>query len=236
MYVYVCMQVFIQDKRQTLRLRCPLPSRARVGPGTASSSSDTASLPPLDNKSSSSKSFSSSSSSSGANKGIGWRAPPMKVEKKEVSKIVTQSQLESAKRLSQGLSVSHVQAQSSRNKYLGSNIPSVLVMDDYGESNAGNAGNNNNGQQQAQLSSAGNIWLHSRLQRCLPVYLHTLSYIYTYIHLHLHTHSHALTHIHTHIYTHTYTVHCLLLLHLSFVLLYDSSMWFVLLFVVVCVC
>ena len=148
--VYVTCQVFIQDKRQTMRLRCPLPSRARSGPG-----SDTASLPPLDSRSSSQSSTSSGGKAASA-KGLGWRAPPPKLEKKEVSKVVTQSQLESAKRLSQGLSVAQIQSQTTRNKYISSNPPAVLIMDEYDSSIAPN---------QQQLTSAGNIWLQSRLQK-----------------------------------------------------------------------
>ena len=128
-----------------MRLRCPLPSRAKSGSG-----SDTSSLPPLDSRSSS-----SSKSAAASAKGIGWRAPPPKVEKKEAPKVVTQSQLESAKRLSQGLSVAQIQSQSTRSKYVSSIAP-VLVMDEYEMS--GTPGNQ-------QLTSAGNIWMQSRLQR-----------------------------------------------------------------------
>ena len=132
-----------------MRLRCPLPSRARSGPG-----SDTASLPPLDSRSS--QSSASSGGKAASAKGLGWRAPPPKQEKKEVSKVVTQSQLESAKRLSQGLSVAQIQSQTSRNKYVSSNPPAVLIMDEYDPSIAAS---------QQQLTSAGNIWLQSRLQK-----------------------------------------------------------------------
>ena len=82
-----------------MRLRCPLPNRAKTD--------DASFLPPLDPPSSSR----SSMSTMGTGKGVvGWKAPP-KVVKESVVKQPTASQTESAKRLSQGLSVAHNRAQ-----------------------------------------------------------------------------------------------------------------------------
>jgi hypothetical protein len=158
-YEEILYQVFLQDKRQTMRMRCPLgPSRAKSGPG-----SDTASLPPLDSKSSSSKNSAASASGRGI---VGWKAPP-KQERKEIVKVVTQTQLESAKRLSQGLSVAQLsQVNSARNRHggtamYGANSPSaVLIMDEY------DAGMSLNQQQMMYNPNAGgSTWMQSRFQK-----------------------------------------------------------------------
>jgi hypothetical protein len=98
-YEEILFQVFLQDRRQTMRLRCPLPNRA-IDPNNKDSF-----LPPLDGSSSSRTSFSSMGTGKGV---VGWKAP-VKANAdatKTTTKQPTQQQLEFAKRLSQGLSVS----------------------------------------------------------------------------------------------------------------------------------
>jgi hypothetical protein len=72
---------------------------------------------------------------------VGWKAPPKQEPRKEIAKVVTQTQLESAKRLSQGLSVaqlSSANANSVRNRHMSLLLntqqqthSAVLVMDEY---------------------------------------------------------------------------------------------------------
>ena len=83
-----------------MRLRCPLPNRAKTDENKDNF------LPPLAPPSTSR----SNMSSMGTGKGVvGWKAPP-KPARDSVVKQPTASQSESAKRLSQGLSVAHTRA------------------------------------------------------------------------------------------------------------------------------
>lgn len=95
-YEEIIYQTFLQDRRQTMRLRCPLPNRSKADENSGGNF-----LPPLDAPSSSRSSMSSIGSGRGV---VGWKAPP-KPQQKDVPRQPTVSQLESAKRLSQGLSV-----------------------------------------------------------------------------------------------------------------------------------
>lgn len=99
-YEEILFQVFLQDRKQTMRLRCPLPNRTKAEADSVSTNSNF--LPPLDAPSS------SRSSSMGSGKGaIGWKAPPKPSRSDSTTrKEPSASQAESAKRLSQGLSVS----------------------------------------------------------------------------------------------------------------------------------
>ena len=95
-YEEILYQVFVQDKRQFQRMHNPLP---RTVDG---------SLPPLETNTARS---SSSGASSQGSRGVGWRAPPKPQEKKDIRQP-TQTQLDAAKRLSQGLSVSQTSTSS----------------------------------------------------------------------------------------------------------------------------
>ena len=93
-YEEILYQVFVHDKRQFQRMHNPLPRTM-----------DNGSLPPLE--SSTARSSSSGTGSQGGSarqQGLGWRAPPKPQEKKD-PKQPTQTQLDAAKRLSQGMSV-----------------------------------------------------------------------------------------------------------------------------------
>lgn len=92
----IIVEVFLQDRRQTMRMYCPLPNKARAMPA------DNQSLPPLET----SKGHLPGSIAAGlAKAGGGWRAPP-KSEKVSSGPVqLNPSQIEAATRLSQGLSV-----------------------------------------------------------------------------------------------------------------------------------
>jgi tubulin polyglutamylase TTLL6/13 len=141
----ILFHVFVQDKRQMMRLHCPLPSRRKANSADDSSSQ---SVPPPDSRSG------SSSATNAKSAGGGWRAPPPKTESKSSVKELTQAQSDAAKRLSQGLSVSEMAHQSVRKQYTGS-VPSVVIMDEYGET----------GQVDESQMVAEHLWLNSRMQR-----------------------------------------------------------------------
>lgn len=134
-YEDILYQVFLQDKKQILRLHNPLPNRSIASKDNESTSS---SLPPLDYTSRPQI----GSIAAQVGKGIGWRAPPNKQpEKKDLTKVLTQTQLDSAKRLSQGLSVS-LTHHPSNNSYTNTGmprqqkfagvVPAVVVLDQEG--------------------------------------------------------------------------------------------------------
>eukprot|EP01035_Chromulina_nebulosa_P018945 gene18945-24753_t len=115
-YEDIIFQVFLQDKRQTQRLICPLPSRVRP-----ISENDSQSLPPLDTT--------RTSFINGAKGIVGWKQPPPN-DKKDIIKVPTASQIEAATRLSQGLSVSETQKKHrSQSNYQPKFIPTAFVMD-----------------------------------------------------------------------------------------------------------
>lgn len=103
-YEEIMYQVFLQDKRQTMRLRCPLPNRAK-------SDESQGFLPPLDPPSSSRSQYSSMGNGKGV---VGWKAPPKPNRNAEPLKQPTQMQSDAAKRLSQGLSVTQTASSSRR--------------------------------------------------------------------------------------------------------------------------
>jgi hypothetical protein len=92
----IIIEVFLQDRRQTMRMYCPLPNKARAIPA------DSQSLPPLDT----SKGPLPGSIAAGLTKaGGGWRAPPKSDKVSSGPVQLNPSQIEAATRLSQGLSV-----------------------------------------------------------------------------------------------------------------------------------
>lgn len=93
--------MFLHDRRQTMRLRCPLPNRAKTDENKDNF------LPPLEPPASSRSTMSSMGTGRGV---VGWKAPPKPV-REAVVKQPTALQSESAKRLSQGLSVAHTRGQ-----------------------------------------------------------------------------------------------------------------------------
>jgi len=103
-YEEILYQVFLQDKRQFQRMHNPLP---RTIDGA---------LPPLE--ANTARSSSSGASSQGNPKGVGWRAPPKQPEKKD-QRQPTQTQLDAAKRLSQGLSVSQTSSTAAYERSIG---------------------------------------------------------------------------------------------------------------------
>lgn len=120
-YEEILFQVFLQDRRQTMRLRCPLPNR---DPNNLNKDGF---LPPLDGPSSSRASFSSMGSGRGV---VGWKAPRSNqpADQKAVNKQPTQQQLEFAKRLSQGLSVSSKSTQNPKRFVRGVGPQNVVTM------------------------------------------------------------------------------------------------------------
>ena len=95
-------QVFLQDKRQTMRMYHPLANKARSVAG-ATDPSQTG-LPPLDMSKNPLPGSIAANLVKGGSSG-GWKAPP-KIERPTPAPVQpTQSQLDAAKRLSQGLSV-----------------------------------------------------------------------------------------------------------------------------------
>ncbi|RYH19916.1 hypothetical protein EON65_25245 [archaeon] len=118
-YEEIIYQVFLQDRRQTMRLRCPLPNRAKADENSSGNF-----LPPLDAPSSSRSSMSSIGSGRGV---VGWKAPP-KPQQKEAPKQPTVSQLESAKRLSQGLSVASVAEKAKQGMTSSSSVESHNIV------------------------------------------------------------------------------------------------------------
>ncbi len=94
--------MFIQDRRQTMRFHCPLGGRTREN------DSVNGSLPPLHEPfRSGGNSNSTFNSFQGKTSGSGWRPPPSKAGETKGSaapRVPTQSQIEVAKRLTQGMS------------------------------------------------------------------------------------------------------------------------------------
>eukprot|EP01038_Epipyxis_sp_PR26KG_P005590 gene5590-7718_t len=104
-YDEILFQVFLQDKRQLMRLRCPLPNRTKA---------DENSLPPLDSIHSS-RSSSVASTTHSVKGAIGWKTPAQKAPApKQTPRQLTQAQIDATKRLSQGLSVAATNSQTSR--------------------------------------------------------------------------------------------------------------------------
>jgi len=99
-YEEILFQVFMQDRRQTMRLHCPLPNR-----GIEKDNGSSSSLPLIDSSNNTSRTSSSTMSTQSAKGVVGWKAPPKPV-RKEIVRQPTQTQADAAKRLSQGLSVS----------------------------------------------------------------------------------------------------------------------------------
>eukprot|EP01033_Poteriospumella_lacustris_P012064 gene12064-8619_t len=121
-YEEILFHVFLQDRRQTMRLRCPLPNR---DPNNVNKDGF---LPPLDGPSSSRASFSSMGSGRGV---VGWKAPRSNQPidpKAAANKQPTQQQLEFAKRLSQGLSVSSKSTQNPKRFVRSVGPQSVVTM------------------------------------------------------------------------------------------------------------
>jgi tubulin polyglutamylase TTLL6/13 len=121
-YADIMYQAFLLDKRQTMRLRCPLGVRNR-------NDSETSSLPPLSRfESKDSVKFTKDGPT-----GLGWRPPPQKKGDKQPTAVrePTQNQLDAAKRLSQGLSVTKTNNIYRSNKQqLLANKVNNLVLDD----------------------------------------------------------------------------------------------------------
>ena len=93
----IVVEVFLQDRRQTMRMYCPLPNKTRA------SESQTG-LPPLESKAHLLGSIAAGISKS-AGAGGGWRAPPKSEKPLATPAQLTQNQIDAARRLSQGLSV-----------------------------------------------------------------------------------------------------------------------------------
>lgn len=124
-YEEILYQVFLQDRRQTMRMTRPLPNRAKMSDDTSSMGSF---LPSINN----SESSKSSNSMIGSGKGVvGWKAPPKPVARSEPIKQPTAVQTESARRLSQGLSVKNGSSKGGRNiiDNSASNVQYSVVLD-----------------------------------------------------------------------------------------------------------
>lgn len=88
----ILYQVFLADRRQTMRLRNPLPNRTKAEEQAANGVGPY--VPPETN---------AAKSTMGNGRAVGWKAPP-KPKEQQQTKQPTAAQLETAKRLSQGLS------------------------------------------------------------------------------------------------------------------------------------
>ena len=100
-YEDLVLHAFVNDRRQTLRMRAPLANRQRP-----SSEENQGSLPPLHAETSRGFVHGTVAHNLLSRGGPGWRAPP-RIEKKKIDRVPTQNQSEAAQRLSQGLSSSH---------------------------------------------------------------------------------------------------------------------------------
>lgn len=121
-YADIMYQAFLLDKRQTMRLKCPLGVRNNRNDSEASS------LPPLSRF----ESKDSAKYPKDGPTGLGWRPPPKKGDKQPTAvREPTQNQLDAAKRLSQGLSVTKTNNVYRSNKQqLIANKVNNLVLDD----------------------------------------------------------------------------------------------------------
>ncbi len=117
-YSEILYQVFLLDRKQMMRLRCPLGNNTR-----SKVDLETSSLPPVN----------SAVKDSSSGKGIvQWRAPLKKPDvniSNATTKVPTKTQLDAATRLSQGLSVANVPTQyrSSRKNYIPTNGAQVVL-------------------------------------------------------------------------------------------------------------
>mmetsp|Transcript_4866 Transcript_4866/g.7408 ORF Transcript_4866/g.7408 Transcript_4866/m.7408 type:complete len:1136 (-) Transcript_4866:239-3646(-) len=100
----ILFQVFLQDRRQTMRLKCPLGNRSKsyerpsADRGGSDSDRDSQSLPALNEPFRTGK-----RSSQGSRSLPGWRPPPPR-EKREPPRASSQAQIDVANKLSKGLS------------------------------------------------------------------------------------------------------------------------------------
>ena len=114
----ILYQVFLLDRKQMMRLRCPLGNNARN-----KADLETSSLPPVN----------SVAKDPISGKGIvQWRAPLKKPDtniNSAITKVPTKNQLDAATRLSQGLSVANVPSQyrSLRKNYVSSSAAQVVL-------------------------------------------------------------------------------------------------------------
>ena len=131
-YEDLVLHAFVNDRRQTLRMRAPLANRQRP-----SSEENQGSLPPLHTETSRGFVHGTVAHNLLSRGGPGWRAPP-RIEKKKIDRVPTQNQSEAAQRLSQGLSSSHnkntTKRSMNKSRFATSRLPAGVLLDQGSES------------------------------------------------------------------------------------------------------